>query len=108
MVRKLKEASIKYLGHIKGMALARYPTQSPEFEATKGLAIPKEAMYIHCESSAQAVAAFPSPSLAINQTDVIQRKGWRLKVSPRHKTLPPLPAFFPEHHPHMRPLCYSH
>jgi hypothetical protein len=53
---------------------------SPEFEPMKGFAAPKEAMYIHSESLDQAVAAFPLPSLAFNDTNFVQRKGWKLEA----------------------------
>jgi hypothetical protein len=46
-------------------------------------------MYIHFESSAQAVATFRSPTIAMNQTDVGHRKGWTLEASPSHQALPP-------------------
>jgi hypothetical protein len=72
----------------QGNYVNRYPTQSLEFEAMKGLAAPEEAMYIHLASSPTAVAAIPLPSLAINQTDVGHRKGWNFRVSPSHRTLP--------------------
>lgn len=76
------------------------PPISPEFGPTKGLAAPQEHMYIHFESSAQADADFPLPFSAINHTDVVQRKGWKVKVFPSQQTLPPLPALLSKHHPY--------
>jgi hypothetical protein len=45
-------------------------------------------MYKYLKSSSPAVAAFQLPSLAMNQTDVGHRKGWKLRVSPSHRALP--------------------
>jgi hypothetical protein len=88
MVSNTQEVCIGLLDRIKEFTPEVTPTQSLEFGATKGFAAPMEAMYIHLESSAQAVAAFPLPSLAINHTTFVQREGWKVKVSPSHRTLP--------------------
>src|ERR1700737_3959566 len=62
-------------------AATKYPTHIAKACTTKGLAAPKEAMYILLESSAEAFAGFTLPSLDSNNTYFVQGNGLKLPVT---------------------------
>jgi hypothetical protein len=90
MVNNLKEACITIIHRSRAMKDSTYPHHTGrKARHQKDWRLPRNLVYEFKNHPPQAVAAFPLPSLAIDDTDVVHRKGWKLKVSPKLKTLPP-------------------
>jgi hypothetical protein len=99
MVSNTREGCYMFLKLIKNITSADTPTQSSKFWSTKGLAAPQEAMYIHFESPAHAVADFHClPWLSI--IPMLLNKGvGNFEVSPSHQNTSPRQHYFKNTHP---------